>query len=177
MFYWSDVNRSSLSLHRALAVVMALFVALGAPSSLTAQAGQGVITGRVTDDSKKPFSDYAARLRDAGNGTLLKSAAIDARGEFTFREVPVGKPYLLELVRTKNASVVCTAGPYMAAADLKSLTPVRLGCGRVPAAYWVLAAAAGTAAIAVVSRPRTATGSAGSASASATGAGTQSVSR
>jgi hypothetical protein len=174
MFYWSNVNRPSLSLHRALAVVLALFVAVGAPSSLTAQAGQGVITGRVTDESKKPFSDYAARLRDAGNGTLLKSTTIDTKGEFIFRDVPVGKPYLLELVRTKTASVVCTAGPYMAAADLKSLTPVRLGCGRVPAAYWVLAAAAGTAAIAVVSRPRTATGS---ASVTATGASTQSVSR
>ena len=177
MIHWSDVNRQHLSFHRVLAVVLAFVVALGAPSSLTAQAGQGVITGRVTDDSKKPFGNYAAQLRDTANGTLLKSTTIDARGEFTFRDVPLGKPYLLELVRTKTASVVCTAGPYLAAADLKSLTPVRLGCGRAPAAYWVLAAAAGTAAIAVVSRPKTAGGTAGSASASATGASTQSVSR
>lgn len=159
MIHWSDVNRRSLSFHRVLAVVLALVVALGAPSSLGAQAGQGVITGRVTDDSKKPFGNYSAQLRDTANGTLLKSTTIDARGEFTFRDVPLGKPYLLELVRTKTASVVCTAGPYLAAADLKSLTPVRLGCGRVPAAYWVLAAAAGTAAIAVVTRPSKTAGS------------------
>ena len=177
MIYWSDVNRQSLSLHRGLAVVLAVLVALGAPTSLTAQAGQGVITGHVTDDSKKPYSNYAARLRDTANGTLLESTTIDPKGEFTFRDVPIGKPYLLELVRTKTASVVCTAGPYMANADLKSLTPVRLGCGRAPAAYWVLAAAAGTAAIAVVSHPKTATGTLGSAGASATGASTQSVSR
>ena len=56
---------------RALAVVLALLVALGAPSSLTAQAGQGVITGHVTDDSKKPFSNYAARLRDTANLSLI----------------------------------------------------------------------------------------------------------
>jgi len=160
MVHWSDVNRRRLSLHRVCALLLALLVALGAPSTLVAQAGLGVIAGRVTDDSKKPFSDYAAQLRDAGSGTLLKATTIDTRGEFIFRDVPVGKPYLLELVRTKTQSVVCTAGPYTAAGDLKSLTPVRLGCGRVPAAYWVLAAAAGTAAIAVVSRAGTGTGAA-----------------
>jgi hypothetical protein len=176
MSYWPEVTRHNpMSCQRVLASVLALLLAVGAPSSLAAQPALGLISGRV-DDSKKPFADYSVQLRDAGSGQRLKTSSIDVQGAFVFRDVPLGKPYLVELVGTKTSKVVCTAGPYVASANEKALTPVRLGCGRVPAAYWVLAAAAGTATIGLVSRSGTKAATSAHPSATA-GSVSQSVSR
>ena len=45
---------------------------------------------------------------------MLKTVAVDPQGLFAAKDVPVGKPYLLELIRAsaKNSPLVCTAGPY-----------------------------------------------------------------
>ena len=133
-----------MRLRRGLAVVLAALLAVGS-SALFAGTQSGPLAGRVTDPSKKPFSDYAAQLRDVSSGKLVASAPVDPSGAFIFKDVPVGKPYLLELVKAKNSAVLCTAGPYAVAPDPKQTPNVRLGCGRAPAANWVLAAAAGTA--------------------------------
>ena len=106
----------------------------------------GVLNGRARAGAKR-LADYAVQLRDAQTGKVLTIVSIDEEGVFVAKEVPVSKPYLLELVRTtaKDHPVLCTAGPYTVAPDPKVKTNARLDCGRAPAAFWVLAAAAGTA--------------------------------
>jgi hypothetical protein len=128
-----------------------VLLALGVPSMTAAGDVMGVLNGRVKADSRH-LTDYAVQLRDAVTGKLLKTVAVDPQGLFAAKDVPVGKPYLLELIRAsaKNSPLVCTAGPYQVSPDPKVKTNARLDCGRLPAAFWVLAAAAGVAGSAAV---------------------------
>lgn len=139
------------SVHRFAAASLCVLLALGVPSMTAAGDVLGVLNGRVKADSKR-LTDYAVQLRDAETGKVLKTVAVDPQGLFAAKDVPVGKPYLLELIRAsaKNAPLVCTAGPYQVSPDPKVKTNARLDCGRLPAAYWVLAAAAGMAGSAAV---------------------------
>ena len=140
-----------MSVQRIIAVSLALMLAVGVPSSLAQSTG--TLSGRSTDESKKPYADYAVQLRDAATGQVLTSVPLDSTGAFIVKDVPLGKPYLLELVRPSKKMVVCTSGPYVVSADQTAKTNIRLDCGRVPAAAWVLAAAAGTAGlVAIVTR-------------------------
>jgi hypothetical protein len=121
-------------------------LAIGVPSLSTAGQETGVLNGRVKADAHR-FSEYAVQLRDAETGKVLMTVPIDAQGFFAAKDVPVGKAYLLELVRAnvKDTPLLCTAGPYQVSSDPKVKTNARLDCGRAPAVGWVLAAAAGTA--------------------------------
>lgn len=135
-----------MSVKRVVAACLCA-VAIGVPSISAAPEGMtGVLNGRARAGSKR-ITDYAVQLRDAETGKVLTTVPIDSEGVFVAKEVPVSKPYLLELVRanTKETPVVCTAGPYTVPPDPKVKTNARLDCGRAPAAFWVLAAAAGTA--------------------------------
>lgn len=146
---------------RALAIILATSLACAGTSVLAAgESGMGLLNGRITDDSKRPFLDYAVQLRDASSGKVFLTAPVNGQGQFAFKDVPLSKRYLVELVRAKSSSVLCTSGPYSASGDPKTATPVRLGCGRPPAAYWVLAAAAGTAGFYALANRSTAVGSA-----------------
>ena len=139
------------SVHRLAAASLCVLLALGVPSMTAAGDLLGVLDGRVKADPKR-LTDYAVQLRDAQTGKLLKTVPVDAQGVFAAKDVPVGKPYLLELIRAsaKNSPLVCTAGPYQVSPDPKIKTNARLDCGRLPAAFWVLAAAAGMAGSAAV---------------------------
>jgi hypothetical protein len=133
-----------LSFHRTPAVVLVALLAGGASSVATAPA-TGPLIGRVSDESKKPFINYVVRLRDVRTGALAGTMPLDPKGGFVFEDVLLGTSYLIELARSKDNSVVCTGGPYNVPTGAKQRPNVNLGCGRVPAADWVLAAAGGTA--------------------------------
>ena len=132
---------------RVLAASLCALMAIGAPSISAAPDGTtGVLNGRARAGVRR-MADYAVQLRDAQTGKVLTTVPIDSEGVFAAKDVPVSRPYLLELIRanTKENPVVCTAGPYTVSPDPSVKTNARLDCGRAPAAYWVLAAAAGTA--------------------------------
>ena len=111
------------SVHRFAAASLCVLLALGVPSMTAAGDVLGVLNGRVKADSKR-LTDYAVQLRDAQTGKVLKTVAVDPQGLFAAKDVPVGKPYLLELIRAsaKNAPLVCTAGPYQVSPDPKVKT-------------------------------------------------------
>lgn len=132
----------------ALALVMAVGIA-----PVLAQQASGTMSGKVTDGAKQPYSDYAVQLRDAATGQIVNAKPLNPAGRFSFAGVTLSRPYLVELVQTKEKRVVCTEGPYSLTSSLTSKTDVNINCGRVPAALWVLAASAGAAAaIAVATR-------------------------
>ncbi len=134
-----------MSVQRPLAILLSATLILGGPTAWAAQPSTGPLVGRISDESKRPFVTYAVQLRDTSSGKLLTTEAIDPQGRFVFKAVPIGAPYLLELVRVKDSRIVCTAGPYVVNSDPKLTPSVDLDCGRTPAGFWVLAAAAGTA--------------------------------
>ena len=140
------MSNRELSVQRIVAAGLCWLLAIGVPFTAVAREMTGILNGRARTSARR-LIDYAVQLRDAQTGKILTTVAIDPEGGFVAKEVPVSTPYLLELIRTntKQNSIVCTAGPYTVPPDPKVKTNARLDCGRAPAAYWVLAAAAGTA--------------------------------
>jgi hypothetical protein len=122
--------------------LVALLIAGGSPA--LAQQANGTISGKATDEARKPYSDYSIRFRDAATAQVSGTATLQTDGKFTSDELPLGNRFLVELV--KDNKVVCTEGPYPLSTGTPSKNDVNIDCGKVPAQHWLLAAAAGTAA-------------------------------
>ena len=125
-------------------VAVALAFALAGtavPTALFAQQSTS-LAGTAKDEAKKPFTDYTVRARDVGQqnaGSIAATIALDAQGNFSLTGLPTQK-YLVELVN-KNGKVVCTEGPFdLSQQAIKS--DVVIDCGKVPAAWWLVGAAA-----------------------------------
>ncbi len=114
--------------------------------SPAAQQTTGSISGKASDEARQPFSDYAVQLRDASTGQIASTVPLDTKGLFTFADVELQRQFLVELYNTKENKLICTEGPYVLATQLPNKTDVNIDCGRAPAALWLLAAGAGTAA-------------------------------
>ena len=66
---------------------------------------------------------------------------LDAQGRFNFAKVEGDKQYLVQLFNLKENKIVCTEGPFdLMQQALKN--DVVIECGRTPAAWWLLGAAA-----------------------------------
>jgi hypothetical protein len=129
---------------RILTLTLALAVAL-VPAALLAQSN-GILSGKATDEAKKPYNNYTVQVRDAATGTVVTTGPLNDQGLFAFNNLALGKRYLVELVH--QSKVVCTEGPFaLASPNLVSKTDVNIDCGKPPAALWLLAAGAGTAAV------------------------------
>jgi hypothetical protein len=121
---------------RMMAVAVAVAMAASATQLLAQSASIG---GTAKDEAKKPYTDYTVRARDVQQGAIASTIALDANGNFTLPNLASQK-YLVELVN-KNGKVVCTEGPY----DLTARAfqnDVVIDCNKVPAAWWLLGAAA-----------------------------------
>ena len=128
-----------------VAIALAFTLAATAmPTALFAQQSTS-LAGTAKDEAKKPYTDYTARARDIGKdsqgngGGIGASVALDAQGNFSLTGLASMK-YLVELVN-KDGKVVCTEGPFdLTTQAIKS--DVVIDCGKVPAAWWLVGAAA-----------------------------------
>jgi hypothetical protein len=136
---------SVMAIQRMLAIALAAVITAGATPSW-AQQTNGIISGTADDEAKKPYSDFAVQLRDVATGQVVNSVALNALGQFSFENVGVSQQLLVELVNVKSKNTVCTEGPFALTPTALSKTNVKIDCGRVPTAAWILAAGAGTAA-------------------------------
>lgn len=141
---------------RVLAMSLAISMAVSL-SPVFAQQAAGTIAGKATDEVKAPFDPYTVQLRDAATSQVVATVPLNPQGMFSFANVEMARRYLIELVQTnpsnKQAKVICTEGPYSLSASLTAKTDVVIDCGKTPAALWLLAAGAGTAAaIAIATR-------------------------
>jgi hypothetical protein len=136
---------SIMAIRKVLAIALATAMAFGVTPSF-AQQTNGIISGNADDEAKKPYSDYSVQLRDAATGQVVNTVQLSPLGEFSFDNVGLGKQLLVELVNVKDKNTVCTEGPFLLSATGTSKTNVNIDCGKVPAAFWILAAGAGTAA-------------------------------
>ncbi len=126
--------------HRIVAIGLALAVAMSAaPVALLAQQGT-TLSGTARDQAKSPYTDYTVRARDAKAGAIAgMPVTLDGQGNFSLTGLSTLN-YLVELVN-KDGKVVCTEGPFdMSKQAIKS--NIVISCGKIPAAWWLLGAAA-----------------------------------
>jgi hypothetical protein len=127
--------------HRIVAVAVAFVLASGTAQTALLAAGQqtATIAGTAKDEAKKPYTDNTVRARDTSQGTVAGTTPLNADGNFSLPNLSSAK-YLIELV-DKNGKVVCTEGPFDLSQQLLK-NDVVIDCGKVPAAWWLLGAAA-----------------------------------
>ena len=118
-------------------VAMAVAMALANSSLIAAQSG--TIAGTAKDEAKKN-QEYSVRARDVSQGQIAATSPLDSEGRFSLANLGTAN-YLVELVRTQDGKVVCTEGPFDMAAQA-ARDNVTIDCNKVPAAWWLLGAAA-----------------------------------
>ncbi|MGC4082436.1 MAG: hypothetical protein QM736_10105 [Vicinamibacterales bacterium] len=124
--------------NRAGALALAFTLAASAPTALLAQQSTS-LAGTAKDEAKQPYTDYSVRARDVKAGTIAATIPLDTQANFSLTGLTTER-YLVELVN-KDGKVVCTEGPFdMSTQAIKS--NVVIDCGKIPAAWWLVGAAA-----------------------------------
>ena len=136
-------------IRRGVAAGLAALLTIGF-SPVMAQQATGAISGKATDEAKKPYTNYTVQLRDAESGQLVGTVPLDAKGLFAFSNLELSRRFLVELYQVKDKKVICTEGPYPLLPNAASRSNVNIDCGAAPAALWLLAAGAGTVAAVAV---------------------------
>ena len=135
---------------RILAIAMAVLL-VGLPSAAVAGTPQSVIgsiSGSVDTKTLKPGT-YVVRLRDVMSGQVIQTQPLGANAQFSFAKLPLGQKYMVELVDTASNKVLATQGPILlssATSVAKTGVVLTTAQAKAPAAMWLLAAGAGTAA-------------------------------
>jgi hypothetical protein len=130
---------------RIVAIAVAFALASGAAQTALLAAGQqtATIAGTAKDEAKKPYADYSVRARDVSTGQIAGNVPLNQEGNFSLPDLSSSR-YLVELVRHQNNNqdkVVCTEGPFDLSQQMLK-NDVVIDCGKVPAAWWLLGAAA-----------------------------------
>lgn len=141
-----------MKIQRFVAKALALAMVLSTtPAALLAQQST-TLSGTAKDEAKKPFSDYTARARDVNTLAIGASVPLDPQGNFSLAGLGTAR-YSVELLN-KEGKVVCTEGPFdLSKQAIKS--DVVVDCHGLPAAFWLVgaAAAAGITAAAIAAGP------------------------
>src|SRR5690242_1680124 len=116
------------------------FTAGTMPATIAA-AGQQTATlgGTAKKEAKKPYTEFSVRARDVQQGQIAGSMPLDTNANFSLVNLPPAK-YLVELLN-KDGKVVCTEGPFNMQQQLVK-DNVDISCNHVPAAWWLVGAAA-----------------------------------
>jgi hypothetical protein len=127
--------------NRIVAIAVAFALASGAAQTALLAAGQqtATIAGTAKDEAKKPYTDFTVRARDVSSGQIGGTTTLTNDATFTLPDLSSAK-YLVELVN-KQGKVVCTEGPFDLTQQMLK-NDVVIDCGKVPAAWWLLGAAA-----------------------------------
>ncbi len=135
-----------MAFQQVMAASLAVVLAIGASPVILAQQ-QGTIIGQATDEADDPYGDFTVQLRDPSTNQIIATQVLNGEGEFSFTGLGLSQ-YLIELIDTSDDNeVVCAEGPFEVSADTPSLRVV-IDCGGPPAALWLIAGAAGLAAVA-----------------------------
>ena len=122
-------------------VAAALAAAIAAVPILAQQAPPSVtLVGIAKKEAKKPYTDYTTRARNVQTGEIAGTATnADPDANFSITGLPPAN-YVLELLN-KDGKVVCTEGPYDMTRQFTK-NDIDISCNKVPAAWWLLGAAA-----------------------------------
>jgi hypothetical protein len=123
---------------RVIAIALAFTLAGSAVPTLFAQQAT-TLAGTAKDEAKKPYTDFTVRARDVKAGDIAATIPLDGQGNFSLTGLST-QNYLVELLN-KQGKVVCTEGPFdMSKQAIKD--NVVIDCGKIPAAWWLVGAAA-----------------------------------
>jgi hypothetical protein len=78
-------------------LIAILFLAFCVKNPVLAQTTQASIVGIVTDQAKKPIPGASVQVKNNSTGFTTKTST-DAKGGFTFRELPLGGPYTVKVI-------------------------------------------------------------------------------
>ncbi len=138
----------------SLAIALAAFAG---PLAFAQQPAPGQLAGTAKDEAKKPYTDYEVRARSVVTGQVAATSPLDADAKFVLPKLNHDR-FLVELVLVKNNKVVCTEGPFPLTSGKPIKDDVKISCG-VPAAAWLLPAAAAVGVTAAVVTRGSASGS------------------
>ncbi|HTK29883.1 MAG TPA: hypothetical protein VL309_10045 [Vicinamibacterales bacterium] len=128
-------TRQLLALGLAVAFTGATMSAtLDAVAQQTATLG-----GTAKKEAKKPYTDYTVRIRNVQQGQVAGTLPLDTDAKFTVPNLPPAQ-YVVELLN-HDGKVVCTEGPFDMTHQLIK-DDVDISCNHVPAAWWLVGAAA-----------------------------------
>ncbi len=128
--------------HRIVAIAVAFALASG--DRLLVAAGQQTATHRRHGEGRSEEAVHGlhgSRARRA-DGQIAGNVPLNTDGNFSLPDLSTAK-YLVELVEHKNDKdkVVCTEGPFDLTQQMLK-NDVVIDCDKVPAAWWLLGAAA-----------------------------------
>lgn len=83
-------------MQRALFKLSLLMLLILGFADANAQTTQASISGKVTDEQKKPIPGASVQVRNESTGFTTKIGT-NAQGEFTFKELPLGGPYTIKV--------------------------------------------------------------------------------
>jgi hypothetical protein len=128
-----------MNTRRSLAVGLVFtLIAATTPISLGAE-GAVSMSGTAKNEARKPYGDYTARARDVRLGQIAGMTNLDNSGNFSLTNLQPAN-YVVELL-DRNGKIVCTEGPFDMTRDTVR-DNIHISCGKVPAAWWLLGAAA-----------------------------------
>lgn len=127
-------------------MVLSLVLAVGVAPLTAQQPVVGAISGRATNEARRPYTNYLVQLRDADTGQVVQTTPLDTQGRYQFTNVTLSRPYLVELFNVRDKEMICTEGPQTLTRDVNRRTDLNIDCGAAPAAIWLLTAAAGAVA-------------------------------
>src|SRR5215208_1384149 len=98
-----------MAMKQAVALTLVFALAGASTPALVNAAPQatGSISGKATDEAKKPYSDYSVMVRDVATGQVTGTVPLDLQGKFAFANLPLSKKYVVELFNIKHSKVVC----------------------------------------------------------------------
>lgn len=121
---------------------------IGVFTAFTAFAEPSTLNGTAVDQASKPYTNYKVRLHLVKSNQFTQATPLAPNGTFSITNVPTGR-FVVHLL-DENSRVVCTEGPFD-----NTTSYVTIDCGRIPAAWWLVAAsgAAGITAGVVATSP------------------------
>ena len=119
-------------------LTMGMIAAFTATMAAGAQQTASV-SGSAKKEAKKPYTDYSVRARNVQQGQIGGTTPLDSDGTFSLANLPATQ-YAVELLN-HDGKVVCTEGPYNLTQQLAK-DGVNISCNKVPAAWWLVGAAA-----------------------------------
>lgn len=129
-----------MSMRQILAVglIVTLSGAAGIPAFAAGQQ-TATISGTAKNEAKQPYTDYSVRARNVQQGQIAGTGQLDANANFSLANLAPAN-YVVELLN-RNGKVVCTEGPFNLSQQLVK-DGVNISCNKVPAAWWLVGAAA-----------------------------------
>ena len=123
----------------AMGMMAALTAGMATVTNAAGSQDTASVRGTAKNEAKKPYTDYSVRARNVQQGQIGGTTQLDSDGNFSLANLAPAQ-YAVELLN-RDGKVVCTEGPYNLTQQLAK-DSVNISCNKVPAAWWLIGAAA-----------------------------------